>query len=379
MSNCQYSKNEENCPIETDSEQEQYCYVHKCINNNEAIIDKDKLLIFLGLNEEFFCTEIPEYEALKIGFDFKIKEIAPKIDPHAFLKSLFFVNISFLEKASFEDFERLAVFKFINCNFEKGCSFKNFHFPEEYKGFKNNYLFQDVTFSEESDFRQVKFNNVEFKDLDFSNCLLKDAVFNNCRFTNVKWAKDGRIFKRRGVLYDEKKGVVNNNFSISFSDLEKIYRNLKAQSKANEDREMEGEFHYSENEMIMKNTKWYKPEGLAKRLYFISSRFGERPSKSIWNIVLIVFFWSLIYAISGIDVYKYGEFERTIKYVISLPPEIHLADIFSLLTYSIYPLSFNKVVAPTNSITAFFALIESALLATQIGLFVNALRRKLQR
>ena len=55
-----------------------------------------------------------------------------------------------------------------------------------------------------------------------------------------------------------------------------------------ENREMEGEFHYSENEMIMRNTKLFSRNGFSKRLYYIGSRFGERPSIALVNIVVII-------------------------------------------------------------------------------------------
>ncbi len=375
MPTCQYQKNGERCSIETDTEKDTYCYVHNCIENEEVIINKDKFISFLESHITFFDKEIPKYEILKIGFDFNINEIASKI-----LKSLhrarplFFINTCFLEKAIFEDFNRLVLFKFINCDFKKGCSFKKCRFCAEQNITKVKHFFQKVSFLEESDFSKSELNNVEFKDTDLSKCIFYKAEFKNCNFVNVKWAKIGKIFGRKHAFLDETLlNYKNENYIEKLSDLENTYRSLKALAKNAEDRDMEGGFNYSENEMIRKRTKRYKQLFTSKFWFFLVSRYGERPSWAFLNIFFIIFIFSFFYLFSGVGIINSTE---NVNF-----HTINLSNWPYLIAHAFSPVTLNKwqLTTTPNLYTYFISIFEGGFLATQIGLFVMSFRRKFQR
>ena len=365
MANCNYLIKGVSCGLEIEKPEKEKCYVHKCMINKEIIVDSGKFINFSRKHKDIFFTPDPESELMIIGFDFDLENLAGvaiKLRSH---RKYLFYNINFLKEASF-DANRFSSSSFINCIFDSTTKFKGV-FKEYLDNQKCDHFFKNVIFRDNADFSNVKFNNFEFQDVDFSKCLFAGSEFNNCKFTRVEWCKKGRFFVRKGVLYDEIKRDKEKDYKISFSDLEKLYRNLKSNAIKYENREMEGEFHYSENEMIMRNTGWFSRAGLAKRLYYIGSRFGERPSKALFNIFFIVAIFSIMYWLTGLNIIE----NATIKLKFWEYPIAH----------ALSPLTFYKwqITSPTSLFGLFLYIFEGALLATQIGLFVNALRRKLQR
>lgn len=130
---------------------------------------------------------------------------------------------------------------------------------------------------------------------------------------------------------------------------------------------MEGGFNFSENEMIRKRIPFYKQIISSKFWYFMGSRYGERPSWAFINIFFIVAIFSILYWLTGLNIIE----NATIKLEFWEYPIAH----------ALSPLTFYKwqITSPKSLFGLFLYIFEGALIATQIGLFVNALRRKLQR
>lgn len=387
MPACQYSKSGEKCSIETDTDKDTYCYVHRCIVEKKEIKDKKLFDSFLHANKQAFHFKDYEKTKVKIGFSFNIKNFYSVLRKTKYDES--FVNIEnviFFRDADFSNYRLESAFNIVNCIFKKKVTFKDTVFQKERyitgpgamgrnKKIDVYHSFNNVQFCNMVDFKNVKLNNVEFKDLDLSKCVFFGTIFNNCKFTNIIWATKsswllwiGKINKRKAVLLDELNlKRKDQKYIVKLSDLERIYRSLKALSKSAEDRDMEGEFNYSENEMIRKRNGVFKQLFTSKFWYFVGSRYGERPFYAFLNIFILIALFSVVFFLTGIKVLNE---DIICRYNWKLA-----------LSHALSPLTFNKwqITAPSGLSTLFLTIFEGSLLAIQIGLFVNALRRKLQR
>lgn len=368
MPNCSYiikftDKREEVCNFEVDNSGEDLCYIHRCITKNEKIDDENKFSRFIDKHRETFSFGI-EHPRMLINFNFKYT--------HA--KGNFFNNIIFLKNVNFDNTTFGGPFAILNCDFEENVSFTKIRVQDYEEDFHLKTEFKNIKFKKVADFSNSSLNNCFFKDIDFSKCFLGGAKFINCSFVNITWATKrswvpliGEWNKRKGVIFDElslKKK--DEKYFEKLSDLERIYRSLKSLAKTAEDRDMEGEFNYSENEMIRKRKGFLGQLITSKFWYFVGSRYGERPFYAFINILLIVCFFSAVFRYIIPLLEKYILFQQKWE---------------EAITQALSPLILNKwqLFEHAGLLTIFSTMLEGSLLAIQIGLFVNALRRKLQR
>jgi len=314
-----------------------------------------------------------------IAFDFKFSELFKEFGPLTSKLD----NFIFLGKVIFDKRTINANFELNNCSFCNNADFSKVSFLAPVKVYPYSsgditipcqHKFITVSFLREAYFENTIFNNFFFKDVDFSKSKFKGADFNNCLFINVKWHKDKSLLGKRASLYDEKYlSKSSSNLLEQLSDLERLYRKLKSIAKTNEDRDLEGEFYYGENEMIRKRAKWYKQPFTSKFWYFLASRYGERPSWAFINIIILIFLFSIGYICTGV---KINDTNKLLNYC-----NFSFSDYWYYLAHAFSPITLNKwqLTKAANLGTYFLSIAEGAILAVQIGLFVMAFRRKFQR
>ena len=375
---CKFFINNRKCNIPKDNEGDEYCYIHTHLLTNAPLTDKDLFLRILKNHPSFLLNRFDYDLRMHIGFDLDFKKIYNNFQGNQFRLE----NIVFSKKVNFSKMQVFSNVEVINCQFEDIVDFREIKFTSTKSELhsrlptiiKLNHQFRKITFNGDALFQNSKFENTYFKDIDFSKAYFLGAEFSSCNFINVNWYKSGILFKRKCSCKDEESLRRYSTEHIeTASELEKLYRNLKLQGSELANREMEGEFCYSENEMIRKRIRWYKQLFTSKFWYYLVSRYAERPSWAFINIVLIIFFWTLGYIFTGI---KINPSEKLLNYC-----NFKICDYWYYLAHSISPVTLNKwqITTAPNLRTYFLSIAEGSILAIQIGLFVMAFRRKFQR
>jgi uncharacterized protein YjbI with pentapeptide repeats len=128
----------------------------------------------------------------------------------------------------------------------------------------------------ETDFRQVVIDPpdaVTFLGADLTKCKFLDTDLRKVQFVDIAWPRKGR----RTIVYDEIALVKPAEGSTQpWSQVERLYRELKQNYEDRRDYERTGDFHYGEKEMRRQNPE--TPRGLRffLTLYWLFSGYGER-------------------------------------------------------------------------------------------------------
>ncbi|MFH1071068.1 MAG: hypothetical protein V1794_15725 [Candidatus Glassbacteria bacterium] len=376
MAICEELINGIRCPLETSKKEDFFCAIHQAMQDGTPIANKGSFFVFILNNLIHFKNNVLFNKKLYIDFEFYFSDLINLLFRRDFsidIKEVYFSNLIFLKKADFSNYNRIMSLKLENCVFKTEAFFNNFNWIKGESGSTINHFFKNIEFLNSCDFRNSDLHNITFKDVNLDNCLFLGTEFCDCRFINVRWKIIGKVFGRKGAVYDEYLKRDEENYLSKLSDLERIYRNLKTLSKISEDRDMEGEFNYSENEMIRKRSKWYKQPFTSKFWYFLASRYGERPSWAFINIILMILFWSLIYIFTGVKSVENASIYNFCN--------ISWKNYLYILAHAFSPITLNKwqLTTAPNLVTYFMSIAEGAILAVQVGLFVMAFRRKFQR
>lgn len=220
-----------------------------------------------------------------------------------FTKSCFLREVNF-ERAIFRgsvDF-RYTVFG------QRAC-FNRSTFSNQARFFgesENRRLFIDTRV----DFRNITYtteNPVRFRYADLSQCRFLRTDLRGIDFTGVKWpsgvSSDGPVFAewfQRAGLYDEiyeqgkamsekKSGPKSASKSPPWSEIERLYRQLKQNYEKRGDFPRAGDFHIGEKVAQRQNseTHWGKISLLT--MYRVLSKYGERALPAVlWLVVLIL-------------------------------------------------------------------------------------------
>jgi uncharacterized protein YjbI with pentapeptide repeats len=151
----------------------------------------------------------------------------------------------------------------------------------------------------EVDFRQVVIDPPDaatFLEADLTKCQFQDTDLRKVQMVGEEWPQTyWHKISRRTVVYDEcllwkeKNDRSTATRSLPWSQLERLYRELKQNYEDRRDYERAGDFHYGEKEMRRQNPGTTGGLRLFLTLYWLFSGYGERYLRPLlWARLLFV-------------------------------------------------------------------------------------------
>jgi uncharacterized protein YjbI with pentapeptide repeats len=235
-----------------------------------------------------------------------------------FSKGVDFSNASFFGKALFYELKLSGNIIFIGANIS-GNAQVIFRFINSFNGkipwipFSADFgflkqeiggrlIFQNlslakITFSD-TDLLKMEFNNV-----DWASYYGRSAVYDEIHLHQRKWANIAYFMKYRRLretrkwrhkMFDEE-----GNLLSGFSEIERIYRQLKINYEEKRDFKQVGDFHYGEMEMHRRTSFWRQWVPFSwYNLYRALSGYGERPLRALtWLAFFLVAMAGLVWSL----------------------------------------------------------------------------------
>lgn len=169
-------------------------------------------------------------------------------------------------------------------------------------------VFSRVRLPQDTSFKWASVEEIEFYD-----CNLEQALFVNarglrtCRFNNVQWATADalpqKVFKNknRWVLADEIVLRGESRTEEGLHEVERAYRQLKANFEDDKNFPDAGHFHYGEMEMkrLSKSGPLRRSFGSLIGWYWLLSGYGESSQRAFFWCVAVIFCSALLLAGGG--------------------------------------------------------------------------------
>jgi hypothetical protein len=208
-----------------------------------------------------------------------------------FSEDAHFIETTFSEDAHFIETTFSKGAYFIRATFSKGANFSwaTFSGRTLFCGRPGNAQVGHIFASTVVDFRQVVINPpdvITFLGADLTTCQFLDTDLRKVQLVNVEWPqKGGRI-----LVYDEIASVdTEDRGRRPWSQIERLYRELKQNYEDRRDYERAGDFHYGEKEMRRRNPGTARGLRFCLTLYWLFSGYGERYLRPLlWAGLLFV-------------------------------------------------------------------------------------------
>jgi len=403
------------------------------IMGRSALTDTEVLLLAAEPERTYRGTKFVTFEVAPAAADFTHVEFVGAADFAFadFIGGANFRDSKFAGGAKFLRAKFTFAADFSHANFTEGADFHGAKFNEGarayFRGAEFTFAadFRDANFTEGADFNSAKFNEgANFEDaelpheVDFSNAKLlgptlfacakeigdifagakvnfmqvtidpldaltfHNADLQQCRFqgtdmrkveiTCVSWCKLStgfRIGTRFGV-YDEIARLEEDE-TRPWSDVERLYRELRQNYEDRKDYERAGDFHYGEKELLRKNPETPRVLRFLLTLYWLVSGYGElylRPV--IWATGLIVV-CAVLYLALGLYPKNGG-------------PALSWTSGWDWLESTLYSFRVMTLLKPDDFVpdglaAKFLNAIQSILGPIILGLFALAVRQRLKR
>jgi uncharacterized protein YjbI with pentapeptide repeats len=299
-----------------------------------------------------------------------------------------FANTTFNKPANFAGAKFNAGANFTNATFNAGVDFS-------WATFSGAVTFAEATFlgrtlfarpqgvwvpgyifaAAEIDFTHVVMGSpdaVTFLCADLTKCQFQDTDLRKVQLVGVKWPQNGR----RVCIYDEEiaSAYSKQGGTPAWSQVERLYRELKQNYEDRRDYERAGDFHYGEKEMRRRNPE--TPMGLRffLTLYRVFSGYGERYLPPLRWAGLLFIGSTIGYMWWGLRL-KDGSLSLTWTY-----PWVNLWDWLQAAHYSFRVMTLLK---PDDWVPLRYGqlvnTLQTLLGPTFLGLFALALRQRLKR
>ncbi len=247
-----------------------------------------------------------------------------------------FLRSRFIGDAHFYRAQFRSRVKFAYADFEEKADFYGAIFaePADFRSakilnrmlFKGGYepgkaLMPSLVFPRWGDFRFLQMGPeavLRFQDLSLERVEFAGTDLRRVEFRHVTW----HAYRGRQALYDEAllrqeekdkpwfwTWFLNyapyanppSPWPDRYGEVERLYRDLQANYEKIRDYKRMGDFHYGEMEMHRRASKWSWFPFYWYNLYWALSGYGERPSRGLaWLVVLLAVFTSLL-AWAGLD------------------------------------------------------------------------------
>jgi hypothetical protein len=206
---------------------------------------------------------------------------------------------------------------------------------------------------------------------DLTKCRFLDTDLRKVQLVSIEWPQKGR---RMAIYDDSASGKSEVGGKRQWSQIERLYRELKQNYEDRRDYERAGDFHYGEKEMRRQNPE--TPRGLRffLTLYWLFSGYGERYLRPL--------FWAgLLFVLSTIGYIWWGlRLEDGSSSLAWTYPWINPCDWLRAAHYSFRVMTLLK---PDDWVPLRYAqlinTVQTLLGPTFLGLFALALRQRLKR
>jgi uncharacterized protein YjbI with pentapeptide repeats len=295
-----------------------------------------------------------------------------------FTKEVYFGGAIFAEGASFGGAMFSEGADFTGATFSKGASFRGATFSGRtlFAGRLGSAQAGHIFAGMEVDFRYVVIappDVITFLGADLTTCQFLDTDLRKVQLVDVKWPqKGGRI-----LVYDEMASTESEDEDGSarpWSQIERLYRELKQNYEDRRDYERAGDFHYGEKEMRRQNPDTALGLRFFLMLYWLFSGYGERYLRPLLWAGLLFAGSTFGYMWWGLRL-KDGSSSLTWTY-----PWINSWDWLRAAYYSFRVMTFLK---PDDWVPLRYAQIintvQTLLAPFFLGLFALALRQRLKR
>jgi uncharacterized protein YjbI with pentapeptide repeats len=295
-----------------------------------------------------------------------------------FSKETNFFQTMFLKRPDFSEAGFIKEAGFSGATFTQGANFIGAGFTgtpianeRQERLVEARYIFAGA----KVDFRQVIINSpdaVVFTGADLTKCQFQDTDLRKVQMVAVKWPQKGR----RVVVYDEIASAESageseeNGSTRPWSQIERLYRELKQNYEDRRDYERAGDFHYGEKEMRRQNPE--TPSGLRffLTLYWLFSGYGERYSRPI--------LWAgFLFVLSTIGYLWWGLHPK------AGGPSLAWINVWDWLRAAHYSFRVMTLLKPDDWVPLRYAqvinTIQTLLGPVFLGLFALALRQRLKR
>jgi uncharacterized protein YjbI with pentapeptide repeats len=228
-----------------------------------------------------------------------------------FSKGATFREAMFIERADFRQATFSEHADFRQATFSEHADFRRATFSKgtDFRGttFSKGAAFREATFSKGADFREATFSGrtffggrpgnaqaghifartavdfrrvvinppdvITFLGADLTTCQFLDTDLRKVQLVDVEWPEKGR----RVLVYDEIAPIeTQDRCGRSWSQIERLYRELKQNYEDRRDYERAGDFHYGEKEMRRRNPETARGLRFFLTLYRLFSGYGER-------------------------------------------------------------------------------------------------------
>lgn len=254
--------------------------------------------------------------------------------------------------------DRTIVFN--HCSFDKLAIFRNLHLS-------SNIVFNNI------DLTNCSFLNSNFEEVKFSTPSIVieqhiDNVFCNDNLDeNVKSLEGLGIYNKEEIIKE-----------VNESNLADEYRSFEKNLDRNKNFDLAGRFHKKYFDIKTKYEK-KKINKFILKLYKWISNYGESFSKPLFYFCVLIFAFSIIYLLSGLE-YKDGAIIYYFKCdnIYKFYNDIALSFVYSVINS--FPVKRDiDLIQAANGFTIFLTVLQTIIQSILITLFIIALRRKFKR
>ena len=282
----------------------------------------------------------------------------------SFISKAAFFGTKFLEEAAFSGarMEGRLVFRSINL-LEEGGPSPTFQGVFDYLELSPEAVlrFQDLSLMqvkfEGSDLRWLEFHHVQWhpypgRQAVYDEVLLRQEEKQSPWFWN-------------GLLYDEPHAGPPSYWTDRYGEVERLYRDLQENYEKARDYKKMGDFHYGEMEMHRRANKWRWFPGYWYNLYWALSGYGERPSRALCCLVVLLAMLPLPIWLWGLDMPLHG----------------NTPGLWETFTFIFEKATFQKpaLLPGINGLGRFISNLALLFIPGQAALFLLALRNRLGR
>jgi hypothetical protein len=335
-----------------------------------------------------------------------------------------FMNTKFGDKALF-DGAQFGKASFWSAQFGNGTSFRvtkfgnettfvNLKFRDQLSfcraRFIGETLFQSIPFEQPNtnviDFTGVVFekpHQVHMHNMDMNSIALVRTNVQDVNFLDCTWPTIGKRYGVFDEIYysklqksDHKKEQESERFlePASLEEIEQLYLRLQSNCESNKRYDEAGDFYIGAMEMrrlqIAQNKNWLKrwlrQNVLSLEAWYRNvSFYGERWTRTLLWMLLVVFLFPAIYLLSGFEYPAMNPMNGQYTFLnydlgrITKPSQL-VEDYLKALDVSFHTFTFQR--DPHFRLTTigrFISVFESAISATLLALFLLAIRRRFRR
>ncbi|WP_263835317.1 hypothetical protein [Salinibacter sp.] len=213
------------------------------------------------------------------------------------LDNVYFDSCDFFEEVIFRDaFNGSKKVRLKNITFIAGFSITSTKNERAFEG--GEAYFSDLQFGSDA---AVSIQNADLRKARFRHTDVRNIQFVGVEWTQQKWNEwIWRCFAPdRDAVYDEKEE--SNKDEPNWSEIERIYRQLKQNFEERSNFYQAGHFHIGEKEMQLRRAEACSGRKAMLKAYRYISIYGERASPAAITTLLFILLFTVAYSLTGLN------------------------------------------------------------------------------